>query len=248
MAQILNTITCDLGRGSCTPSSVRVMQYDSDIRYIAVKFLDKGQAWAIPSGFAVKLRMMKSDGTPTCKPVDNVTGNTAQFQVTADMCKNGGSQKFTIEVADGDGEAIYAFPMRLSVTRNPVPEDMVPLGGETDDEGGGGSPGSGGTGQDGEDGATFIPSVSENGIISWTNDKGLPNPDPVILKGPATTEIYTLSLHDALPICHPGNRGQRQLVYRRCRHRQALPRRTRAPGRARGTGTSGPQGLARTKR
>ena len=85
MAQILSTITCDLGRGSCTPSSVRVMQYDSDIRYIAVKFLDKGQAWAIPSGFAVKLRMMKSDGTPTCKPVDNVTGNTAQFQVTADM-------------------------------------------------------------------------------------------------------------------------------------------------------------------
>ena len=76
MAQILSTITCDLGRGSCTPSSVRVMQYDSDIRYIAVKFLDKGQAWAIPSGFAVKLRMMKSDGAPTCKPVDNVTGNT----------------------------------------------------------------------------------------------------------------------------------------------------------------------------
>ena len=89
MAQILSTITCDLGRGSCTPSPVRVMQYDSDIRYIAVKFLDKGQAWNVPVGYAVKLRMMKSDGTPTCKPVDNVTGNTAQFQVTADMCKNG---------------------------------------------------------------------------------------------------------------------------------------------------------------
>lgn len=201
MAQILSTITCDLGRGSCTPSSVRVMQYDSDIRYIAVKFLDKGQAWAIPSGFAVKLRMMKSDGTPTCKPVDNVTGNTAQFQVTADMCKNGGSQKFTIEVADGDGEAIYAFPMRLSVTRNPVPEDMVPIGGETDDEGGGGSTGGGGTGQDGEDGATFTPSVSEEGIISWTNDKGLPNPDPVNIKGPKGDD------GDAGPQGSPGQDG-----------------------------------------
>lgn len=104
MAQILSTITCDLGRGSCTPSSVRVMQYDSDIRYIAVKFLDKGQAWAIPSGFAVKLRMMKSDGTPTCKPVDNVTGNTAQFQLTADMCKNGGSR---ITITDEDGSHIF---------------------------------------------------------------------------------------------------------------------------------------------
>lgn len=145
--------------------------------------------------------MMKSDGAPTCKPVDNVTGNTAQFQVTADMCKNGGSQKFTIEVANGDGEAIYAFPMRLAVTRNPVPEDMVPLGGETDDEGGGGSPGSGGTGQDGEDGATFIPSVSENGIISWTNDKGLPNPEPVNIKGPKGDD------GDAGPQGSPGQDG-----------------------------------------
>lgn len=201
MAQILSTITCDLGRGSCTPSSVRVMQYDSDIRYIAVKFLDKGQAWAIPSGFAVKLRMMKSDGAPTCKPVDNVTGNTAQFQVTADMCKNGGSQKFTIEVANGDGEAIYAFPARLLVTRNPVPEDMVPIGGETDDEGGGGSTGGGGTGQDGEDGATFTPSVSEDGVISWTNDKGLPNPEPVNIKGPKGDD------GDAGPQGSPGQNG-----------------------------------------
>lgn len=40
--------------------------------------------------------------------------------------------------------------------------------------------GGGGTG----DGATFYPSVSEEGIISWTNDKGLPNPAPVDIKGP----------------------------------------------------------------
>lgn len=33
-------------------------------------------------------------------------------------------------------------------------------------------------------GATFIPSVSEEGIISWTNDGDLPNPDPMSIKGP----------------------------------------------------------------
>lgn len=37
----------------------------------------------------------------------------------------------------------------------------------------------------GEDGATFIPSVSADGVISWTNDKELPNPDPVNIKGNA---------------------------------------------------------------
>lgn len=45
---------------------------------------------------------------------------------------------------------------------------------------GGGSSG-GGTG---ENGATFIPTVSEEGVISWKNDKGLPNPSPVNIKGP----------------------------------------------------------------
>lgn len=40
-----------------------------------------------------------------------------------------------------------------------------------------------GGGQDGKDGATFTPSVSEDGVISWTNDQELPNPAPVNIKG-----------------------------------------------------------------
>ena len=35
----------------------------------------------------------------------------------------------------------------------------------------------------GEDGATFTPSVSSDGVISWTNDKGLSNPASVNIKG-----------------------------------------------------------------
>lgn len=35
----------------------------------------------------------------------------------------------------------------------------------------------------GQNGATFTPSVSPEGVISWTNDKNLPNPDPVNIKG-----------------------------------------------------------------
>lgn len=33
-------------------------------------------------------------------------------------------------------------------------------------------------------GATYTPAVSEEGVISWTNDQELPNPDPVNIKGP----------------------------------------------------------------
>lgn len=35
----------------------------------------------------------------------------------------------------------------------------------------------------GQNGATFIPYVSPNGIISWTNDRDFPNPEPVNIKG-----------------------------------------------------------------
>lgn len=34
------------------------------------------------------------------------------------------------------------------------------------------------------DGVTFYPSVSPAGVISWTNNGGLPNPEPVNIKGP----------------------------------------------------------------
>lgn len=44
---------------------------------------------------------------------------------------------------------------------------------------GGGSGGGSGTG-----GVTFIPTVSTDGVISWTNNGGLTNPDPVDIKGP----------------------------------------------------------------
>ena len=39
-------------------------------------------------------------------------------------------------------------------------------------------------GTPGVDGTTFTPSVSEQGVISWTNNGGLPNPQSVNIKGP----------------------------------------------------------------
>ena len=43
----------------------------------------------------------------------------------------------------------------------------------------------GDAGEAGDDGATFIPYVDPSGNLSWTNDKGLPNPDTVNIRGSA---------------------------------------------------------------
>lgn len=42
-------------------------------------------------------------------------------------------------------------------------------------------PSSTGGGGTGENGATFIPYINDTGTISWSNDKGMANPDPVNL-------------------------------------------------------------------
>ena len=35
----------------------------------------------------------------------------------------------------------------------------------------------------GKNGTTFTPAVSQDGVLSWTNDGGLANPDEVSIKG-----------------------------------------------------------------
>lgn len=40
------------------------------------------------------------------------------------------------------------------------------------------------SGPKGDPGAVYTPSVSPEGLLSWTNDGGLPNPQPVNIKGP----------------------------------------------------------------
>jgi hypothetical protein len=45
-------------------------------------------------------------------------------------------------------------------------------------------------GQPGETGATFTPSISEDGVLSWTNNKGLPNPSSAtFILSPSSVEV-----------------------------------------------------------
>lgn len=66
----------------------------------------------------------------------------------------------------------------------------VPLGaitsvnGKKPDDSGDVTVDSGPQGEPGADGVSFIPSLSEAGELSWTNDGGLTNPDPVNIRGP----------------------------------------------------------------
>lgn len=97
-------------------------------------------------------------GTPGQKGEDG-------FSPTVSTAPNAASDGTVVTITDASG------PHRFEV-----------LNGEDGAPGAPGTPGKDGI--DGTDGVTFTPSVLEDGTLSWTNDGGLPNPDPVNIKGP----------------------------------------------------------------
>lgn len=106
-----------------------------------------------------------ASGTTTAVLTNGPAGNdgtpgTDGISPTANVSKSGGVA--TITITDKNGTT--------SVTVS---------------DGQNGQDGSPGTdGQDGADGVTFTPAVSNEGVISWTNDGGRTNPQSVNIRGP----------------------------------------------------------------
>lgn len=90
--------------------------------------------------------------------------------------------------AGADGKSAYQIAVDNGYTGTEA-EWLVSLKGEPGTPGAPGQDGApgpaGADGSPGADGATFTPSVSADGTLSWTNDGDLPNPTPVNIKGPA---------------------------------------------------------------
>lgn len=71
-----------------------------------------------------------------------------------------------------------------------------------------GGTGSGGSGENGEDGATFTPYVDAAGNLSWSNDKGLANPDTVNIMGPRGEQGKTGETGPQGPAGQDGAKGE----------------------------------------
>lgn len=92
---------------------------------------------------------------------------------------DGGSNIVTVTLTDGTKSTFTV--KNGSKGSQGIQGEQGPKG----DKGDTGANGTNGTnGKDGADGATFTPSVDSAGNLSWTNNKGLPNPPTVNIKGP----------------------------------------------------------------
>lgn len=93
---------------------------------------------------------------------------TAEVPATDPAYHN--NAKYWAQQAQGGADAVKYTPQSLTEEQKAQARSNI---GVTSGGGGAGKPGT-----------TFTPSVSEAGVISWTNDGGLENPPPVNIKGP----------------------------------------------------------------
>lgn len=102
-------------------------------------------------------------------PTDYLTGGSQTSTSSAD----GGSNVFTFTKSNG---STAAFTVKNGSKGSQGEQGPQGLQGETGPRGP--------QGGQGPQGITFTPNVSEEGVISWTNDGQVNNPDPVNIKGP----------------------------------------------------------------
>ena len=107
-------------------SVVHVVQYDNTLPIVAVALTANGQAYTVPSGAAVNVRMKKPDGTYVYNPALGVSKNaqTAYIAVTLQMAAASGKASPIVEiVVDGSVAATGTFTMIID--ENPVPESAI---------------------------------------------------------------------------------------------------------------------------
>lgn len=122
------------------------------------------------------------NASATYSSMDLVAYNSAIYQCVSDTAPIG------VPPENGSGELNQGWVLYMTV----IPGPTGPAGAK---------------GDTGDTGATFTPSVSAAGLLSWTNDKGLSNPAAVNIKGPKGDKGNTGNTGATGPVGPQGSTG-----------------------------------------
>ena len=111
-------------RGIAAP--VPLVQYDDTLPILAVALRLNGQAFTVPEGAAVNIRMAKGDGTYVYDPALGISEDrqTAYIAVTYQMTVVAGDYCPILELVVG-GNVAGTSRLPLHIATNPVPEDAI---------------------------------------------------------------------------------------------------------------------------
>lgn len=188
MAIVIKPITVEVSKPNVF-QAIAAKQNDSNSRFLKVTFVNEGEKIEVPPSAKVTINAERNDGQ----------SNSFFGEVNADGTVTVPIHSWILElpgIVESDISIIEEDSKLTCTTFTLLVEEASHSSGDISDseqydvltdlinevKGLGGS-GGGGSGVAGENGATFTPSVSTDGVISWTNDKGLENPPPVNIKG-----------------------------------------------------------------
>ena len=117
--QMVITQTCvDLQFTGQKPPVLQCMQYDTNLRLLEIRLQKDGADWPVPEGWAVNLRMKKSDGTSIYQAA-TYEGCLVYLILTGQMCCVAGEHSFVLEIA-GEDQVIQTPVLLLKVWKNPI--------------------------------------------------------------------------------------------------------------------------------
>ena len=167
--------TIDVDFSTSTMTVLYMKQGDSGTREITVKFYNNGAVYAAPKDVNIlQLAYCKADNIGGCydhMPDSTVAGSFNQdrtavtMQLHPQMLNVAGDVACELRLLTNDGKILNAFNFIIYVQKSPIAMTTI----------------SEGYYNNVFDGATFTPHIDVNGILSWTNDKGLANPPEVNL-------------------------------------------------------------------
>lgn len=187
---ITNDIRMDLKNRGITPV-VHAVQNETYTRAVELTLTNGGTDWEIPAGTVAVIRFRKADGTggmydtlPDGSSAYSFLGNSVTAILAPQVLTAPGIAVLQIALVNGDdllcsfGINILVEPDASSgpaassnyVNLSQIVKEQVEAYLEENPA---------------TDGATFTPAVSASGVLTWTNDKGLDNPPPVNITGPA---------------------------------------------------------------
>lgn len=198
---ITHKINIDLVRRGVKPV-IDAVQNDTGSRTVEISLLENGVPWEIPAKTIFLVKYKRQDGSggtydtlPDGNKAYSTNGNTVSVVLVSPILSKSGLIDVQIQM-DIDNTVLSTFAFLINAEKE--------VSGSSSGDGSGSVPDGDYTNIqtlvqqevknaiedaqesgkfDGQQGATFTPSVSPEGTISWSNDRGLPNPTPVNIKG-----------------------------------------------------------------
>lgn len=111
---------------------ITLIQYDNIIPVAQFELMDNGQAYTLPEGASVSVRMRKPDWHGISNPALSADGSVVLIEFTKQMCASAGRGWINLEIKVGD-EVKCSQPVPIIIKENAVTDKMIESGDEYSD-------------------------------------------------------------------------------------------------------------------